>query len=59
MNELFLKKVKHVVWAIVGLKGLGGLLFVVGNIFGAYLLVSTFSVLFINKYSKLSCCLDL
>ncbi|CAF2262078.1 BnaA08g27830D [Brassica napus] len=32
-------EVKHVVWAIVGLKGLGGLLFVVGNIFGAYLLV--------------------
>ncbi|KAF8081183.1 hypothetical protein N665_0902s0036 [Sinapis alba] len=31
-------EVKQVVWAIVALKGLGGLLFVVGNVFGAYLL---------------------
>ncbi|KAL1188824.1 hypothetical protein V5N11_021984 [Cardamine amara subsp. amara] len=31
-------EVKQVVWAIVALKGLGGLLFVIGNIFGAYLL---------------------
>ncbi|CAH8391822.1 unnamed protein product [Eruca vesicaria subsp. sativa] len=31
-------EVKQVVSAIVALKGLGGLLFVVGNIFGAYLL---------------------
>ncbi|XP_013601894.1 PREDICTED: uncharacterized protein LOC106309415 [Brassica oleracea var. oleracea] len=31
-------EVKQVVWAIVALKGLGGLLFVVGNIVGAYLL---------------------
>ncbi|KAF2617396.1 hypothetical protein F2Q68_00038259 [Brassica cretica] len=31
-------EVKQLVWAIVGLKGLGGLLFVVGNVFGAYLL---------------------
>ncbi|KAL0697286.1 hypothetical protein Bca4012_053408 [Brassica carinata] len=31
-------EVKQVVSAIVALKGLGGLLFVVGNVFGAYLL---------------------
>ncbi|EOA37118.1 hypothetical protein CARUB_v10010342mg, partial [Capsella rubella] len=31
-------EVKQVVWTIVALKGLGGLLFVIGNIFGAYLL---------------------
>jgi len=42
--------VKQVVWAIVALKGLGGLLFVIGNIFGAYLLVRISSLLF--KYSK-------
>ncbi|XP_010457476.1 PREDICTED: uncharacterized protein LOC104738952 [Camelina sativa] len=31
-------EVKQVVWTIAALKGLGGLLFVIGNIFGAYLL---------------------
>ncbi|CAN8311208.1 unnamed protein product [Cochlearia groenlandica] len=31
-------EVRQVVWAIVALKGLGGLLFVIGNVFGAYLL---------------------
>ncbi|KFK42772.1 hypothetical protein AALP_AA1G037600 [Arabis alpina] len=31
-------EVKQVVWAIIALKGLGGLLFVIGNVFGACLL---------------------
>ncbi|VVA89930.1 unnamed protein product [Arabis nemorensis] len=31
-------EVKQVVWTIIALKGLGGLLFVIGNLFGAYLL---------------------
>lgn len=42
------------VWAIVGLKGLGGLLFVVGNVFGAYLLVRTHFISVYKYYSKLS-----
>lgn len=54
--EKGLLKVKQVVWAIVALKGLGGLLFVIGNIFGAYLLVRTSSssfFLFTNIYKIL------
>jgi len=50
--------VRQVVATIIALKGVGGLLFVIGNIFGAYLLVRLLLVHLTNKgFKKLAICM--